>query len=222
MYQVVQVGTGRAAAVPGHEVAGKTGTSADYRDAWFVGFSPELVTGVWVGNDDFSPMKKITGGTIPAQIWTGFMRVALKNSPPSHLPRAEPVPPPVMDNTQSGDENVIERGLEGVGNFFDRLFGGSASAAPPNPHDKSSDSTATPGPAQNSEPRYALAREPPPVIAAPPPYQRTAPAEVPPAIPPAPNVMPPPVQRTNPGEVYVFQNTQTGERQVFRRDATTP
>jgi penicillin-binding protein 1A len=77
MYQVVQAGTGRGAAVPGHEIAGKTGTSADYRDAWFVGFSPELVTGVWVGNDDFSPMKKITGGALPAQIWSGFMRVAL-------------------------------------------------------------------------------------------------------------------------------------------------
>jgi penicillin-binding protein 1A len=88
MQEVVQTGTGRAAAVPGHEVAGKTGTSANYRDAWFVGFAPQLITGVWVGNDDFSPMKKVTGGTLPAQIWGGFMRSALKNAPVAPLLRS--------------------------------------------------------------------------------------------------------------------------------------
>jgi penicillin-binding protein 1A len=126
MYQVVQWGTGHAAAVPGHEVAGKTGTSADFRDAWFVGFSPKMITGVWVGNDDFTPMKKITGGTLPAQIWSGFMRTALKNAPPSKLPRAEPVPPEMAPDIASngGDENLIERGLDGIGSFFNNLFGG--------------------------------------------------------------------------------------------------
>jgi penicillin-binding protein 1A len=130
MYQVVQSGTGRGAAVPGHEVAGKTGTSADYRDAWFVGFSPELVAGVWVGNDDSSPMKKITGGSLPAQIWSGFMKVALKNVPATHLPRAEPVAPAIAENAQgqSGGENFFDR----VGNFLGSLFGGNdgAKAAP--------------------------------------------------------------------------------------------
>jgi membrane peptidoglycan carboxypeptidase len=127
MYQVVQSGTGRGAAVPGHEVAGKTGTSADYRDAWFIGFSPELVTGVWVGNDDSSPMKKITGGSLPAQIWSGFMRTALKNVPATHLPRAEPVAPETAQ-AQSSGENFFDR----VGNFIGNLFGGhdSAKAAP--------------------------------------------------------------------------------------------
>jgi membrane peptidoglycan carboxypeptidase len=213
MYQVVQAGTGRAAAVPGHEIAGKTGTSADYRDAWFVGFSPELVTGVWVGNDDFSPMKKITGGTIPAQIWSGFMRVALKNVPPSHLPRAEPVPPAVVrtDPPDNGD-NVIQRGLDGIGNFFDHLFGGSANAAP---HDRSSDAGGAPSGQSAGDQRYAYGVETAPVISAPPPYQRGAPNS---DVTQPSNVAPPPqpAQRPSGGEVFVFENGQTGERQIFR------
>src|SRR5258706_1751510 len=126
MYQVVQWGTGRGAAVPGHEVAGKTGTSADYRDAWFVGCSPELATAVWMGNDDSSPMKKITGGSLPAQIWNGFMKTALKNVPPTPLPRAEPVAPEgdQVAQSQSSGENVFDR----VGDFLGNLFGGNDSA----------------------------------------------------------------------------------------------
>ena len=58
---------------------GKTGTSQDYRDAWFIGFAGNLVVGVWVGNDDFTPMKGITGGSLPAEIWSRFMRGAMKN-----------------------------------------------------------------------------------------------------------------------------------------------
>ena len=73
---VVQSGTGRAAALEGQTVAGKTGTSQDHRDAWFVGFSNDLVVGVWVGNDDRTPTKGITGGALPAQIWRQFVSVA--------------------------------------------------------------------------------------------------------------------------------------------------
>jgi membrane peptidoglycan carboxypeptidase len=69
---VVQHGTGRAAALDGF-AAGKTGTSEDYRDAWFIGFNEDLVTGVWVGNDDRTPMKQVTGGSLPAEIWKRFM-----------------------------------------------------------------------------------------------------------------------------------------------------
>jgi len=69
---VVDHGTGRAAALA-ETVAGKTGTSQDYRDAWFIGFTQNLVTGVWVGNDDGSSMKQITGGTLPAEIWKRFV-----------------------------------------------------------------------------------------------------------------------------------------------------
>jgi 1A family penicillin-binding protein len=73
---VVERGTGRAAAVSSDAVAGKTGTSQDYRDAWFVGFSQTLVVGVWVGNDDRTPMKRVTGGSLPAEIWRGFVNSA--------------------------------------------------------------------------------------------------------------------------------------------------
>ncbi len=71
--QVVEHGTGRAAMLDNGIAAGKTGTSEDYRDAWFVGFSDKLVVGVWVGNDDNSPMKRVTGGQLPARIWKRFV-----------------------------------------------------------------------------------------------------------------------------------------------------
>ncbi|MBB2790709.1 UNVERIFIED_ORG: 1A family penicillin-binding protein [Rhizobium esperanzae] len=70
---VVERGTGRGAD-PGTFAAGKTGTSQDNRDAWFVGFTDALVVGVWVGNDDDAPMKGVTGGGLPAHIWRDFMR----------------------------------------------------------------------------------------------------------------------------------------------------
>jgi penicillin-binding protein 1A len=78
-------GTGRSARL-GRPAAGKTGTGQDFRDASFVGFTAELVTGVWVGNDDNSPMKKVTGGGLPALLWHGFMATALDGEPARALP----------------------------------------------------------------------------------------------------------------------------------------
>ncbi len=74
---VVRRGSGTAASLP-IPAYGKTGTSQEHRDAWFVGFAGNLVVGVWVGNDDFTPMKGVTGGSLPAQIWRSFMREAMK------------------------------------------------------------------------------------------------------------------------------------------------
>jgi 1A family penicillin-binding protein len=72
---VLRNGTGRAAALDGF-AAGKTGTSQNYGDAWFIGFNDSLVAGVWVGNDDHTPMKRVTGGSLPAAIWKRFMTEA--------------------------------------------------------------------------------------------------------------------------------------------------
>ena len=74
--RVVTSGTGRGAALSDGSAAGKTGTSQDYRDAWFIGYSRDLVVGVWVGNDDRTPMHRVTGGSLPATIWRDFMTAA--------------------------------------------------------------------------------------------------------------------------------------------------
>ena len=77
---VVSRGTGKSAAI-GRPAAGKTGTTSDYKDAWFVGYTPDLVAGVWVGNDDSTSTYGIMGGQTPAAIWQSFMSKALANVP---------------------------------------------------------------------------------------------------------------------------------------------
>jgi penicillin-binding protein 1A len=93
--EVVERGTGRAARLDEGETAGKTGTSQDYRDAWFVGFNQALVVGVWVGNDDRTPMQGVTGGALPSMIWNRFVREATplidRYAEPPPAPQASPV-----------------------------------------------------------------------------------------------------------------------------------
>ena len=81
---VIVMGTGRAARLS-RPVAGKTGTSQNFRDAWFVGYSAQLVAGVWVGNDDGRPMNQVTGGGLPAKIWRDVMATAHAGLPPLAL-----------------------------------------------------------------------------------------------------------------------------------------
>jgi penicillin-binding protein 1A len=83
---VINEGTGYPNAQIGRPAAGKTGTTSDYRDAWFVGFTPDLVAAVWLGNDDYSQMNESYGGNVPARTWARFMKAALADVPKHEFP----------------------------------------------------------------------------------------------------------------------------------------
>ncbi|MBZ9761823.1 penicillin-binding protein [Mesorhizobium sp. CA8] len=105
MTGTVEVGTAKKAAF-NWPSAGKTGTSQNSRDAWFVGYTANLTTGVWFGNDDGSPMKKVTGGALPAQAWHEFMVAAHKGVPVRPLPgtwKSTPSDTIVPDEIPSAD-----------------------------------------------------------------------------------------------------------------------
>jgi penicillin-binding protein 1A len=89
MHETLVIGTAKKADIPGWYAAGKTGTSQDFRDAWFIGYTANLVTGVWFGNDDNSPTHKATGGGLPVEVWTRFMKAAHENVAVADLPGAQ-------------------------------------------------------------------------------------------------------------------------------------
>jgi len=93
LHQVVLSGTGRRANLDGFEVSGKTGTTNNYHDAWFVGFTGNYVAAVWYGNDDYASMKEMTGGTLPAATWHDIMAFAHQNVEPKPVPGL-PTPAP--------------------------------------------------------------------------------------------------------------------------------
>jgi penicillin-binding protein 1A len=109
LQQTLAIGTAKHASLPGWPAAGKTGTSQDFRDAWFVGYTSHLVTGIWLGNDDGKPTKHVTGGNLPVRIWSRYMRGALQGVPVANLP-----------------------GYSSGGGLFAGLFGGN-DAPPPRP-----------------------------------------------------------------------------------------
>jgi len=111
LHAAVAEGTGGAARLP-QAVYGKTGTTQDHRDAVFVGFTGDLVVGVWVGNDDHSPMKGVTGGGLPAQIWREFVAGGIAAG---EIPRGPPELPPPTPETETPDN--------GFGAVLRRLFG---------------------------------------------------------------------------------------------------
>ncbi len=116
----IRAGTGRAAALEPHPAAGKTGTGQDYRDAWFIGYTAHFVTGVWLGNDDFSPMKRITGGSLPARIWRQLMEAAHRDKPPAALPGG-----------QWSEARLEEREPSEPRSLWESIFGGTQTRADP-------------------------------------------------------------------------------------------
>jgi penicillin-binding protein 1A len=92
MRQVLVTGSGVGARIPGYDLAGKTGTTSDFRDAWFVGFTGGFVASVWVGRDNNTPMKSVTGGSYPARVWRAFMTGALPRLSVSAIPGGVPLP----------------------------------------------------------------------------------------------------------------------------------
>src|SRR5215831_7753120 len=136
MAETLTIGTAHKAALPGWPAAGKTGTSQDFRDAWFIGYTAHLVTGVWLGNDDGTPTKHVAGGSLPVEIWSRFMRGAHQGVPVASLPggwtgnlfsglfnnSSRPVPPaPVQPVAADNSSTTGSGGLDGW--LLNNLFG---------------------------------------------------------------------------------------------------
>jgi penicillin-binding protein 1A len=136
MRETLRIGTAQRAQLPGWQAAGKTGTSQDFRDAWFVGYTANMITGVWLGNDDSSPTKKATGGGLPVDIWSRVMRAAHHGAAIAALPGVSsgplaaifpqmsfPLPPTQVPGraTAPSPQQPASTGMDGW--LLDRLFG---------------------------------------------------------------------------------------------------
>ncbi len=134
MQQTLLTGTARRADLPGWPAAGKTGTSQDYRDAWFVGYTGRFIASVWLGNDDSSPTKKAGGSGVPVEIWSQVMKAAHKDVPVVALPGAGMEAPSAAPPGDVPEEPVVTGGPQrppagaapSLDNWLiDKLFGRS-------------------------------------------------------------------------------------------------
>ena len=120
MNRVVTEGSGVRAQIAGHEIAGKTGTTQASRDAWFIGFTGEYVTGVWMGYDDNTPLTGVTGSGLPTEIWRETMVRVLDGSPAAPLPMSEPSPLEPQIIAPSG-----QRSGDPILDILNAIFGGN-------------------------------------------------------------------------------------------------
>jgi penicillin-binding protein 1A len=130
MQGVIQEGTGRNVRALGRPAAGKTGTTNDFRDAWFLGFTPELVTGVWVGFDDSMALgRHESGGRVASPIWLEFMQGALKDRPITDFA----IPSTIRFYRIDAESGREVRGETGANTRFEAFIPGTAPAPPASP-----------------------------------------------------------------------------------------
>jgi penicillin-binding protein 1A len=123
MRETLLTGTARKAELPGWPAAGKTGTSQDFRDAWFIGYTSHLIAGIWLGNDDSSPTRKTTGGGLPVEVWSRFMKAAHQRVPVADLSYGRGESTASVRGPAGGSSRApqaIDSSVDGW--FLDRLF----------------------------------------------------------------------------------------------------
>ena len=141
MRHVVEHGTGKHAQIKPHQIAGKTGTTQGFKDGIFIGYSAHYITGVWYGNDNNKPMRKVTGGSLPALTFANFMRKAHHNLNPQALPGnydektiMRQIEANSIDTLTPSDHNNGHNGSS-ISELLKHLNNGELSPAPaPNPN----------------------------------------------------------------------------------------